>query len=218
MGNGQGCEPKCEHRAPRRKRAPKRPASFARVKDHPSRRAYNVQTTLGAVTMTHAARTPPLALTDVEAAGAILRSDGSRFSLPRRLVLERLFAADGPVSAEFLARGEGEGPPIELTSVYRSLERFEQLGIARHMHVRNGPGLYTLATPPREYLACERCNEVLGVTPGDLDAVRELIQRTFGYDASFSHFPIIGLCPRCIAQDAQRPDGPDHLPRGARQD
>jgi Fur family transcriptional regulator, ferric uptake regulator len=165
--------------------------------------------------MTQAARTPPLALTDVEAAGAVLRSDGSRFSLPRRLVLQRLFAAEGPVSVEFLSHGEGESPSIEPTSVYRSLERFEQLGIARHMHVGNGPGLYTLAAPQREYLACERCDEVLAVAPGDLDAVRELIQRTFGYDASFSHFPIIGVCPRCIARAAQRRDGRDH-PRSTR--
>jgi hypothetical protein len=35
------------------------------------------------------------------------------------------------------------------------------------------------------------------VTPDELDEVRRPIRRRFGYVASFSHFPIVGLCEAC---------------------
>jgi hypothetical protein len=37
------------------------------------------------------------------------------------------------------------------------------------------------------------------VAPQELDRVRELIEREFGYRASFTHFPIVGLCSSCAA-------------------
>ena len=52
----------------------------------------------------------------------------------------------------------------------------------------------------REYLACERCGEFTAVTPARLDEVRDLVERTFGYRARFSHFPIVGLCKKCAAE------------------
>jgi hypothetical protein len=29
------------------------------------------------------------------------------------------------------------------------------------------------------------------------------VQKAFGYDASFVHFPIVGVCPTCAAAGAQ---------------
>ena len=44
-----------------------------------------------------------------------------------------------------------------------------------------------------------------------LDPVREQIRERFGYDARFTHFPIIGLCSACLASERagrrQRPPG-----------
>jgi Fur family ferric uptake transcriptional regulator len=41
---------------------------------------------------------------------------------------------------------------------------------------------------------------VRAVEPGDMDHVRSMIQREFGYDARFSHFPIVGLCAECARE------------------
>ena len=74
-------------------------------------------------------------------------------------MLEALFLADGPVSAEELAAGlGGQVPPSDLASVYRNLETLERHGVVRHVHLGHGPGRYALAgTGEREYLVCERC-------------------------------------------------------------
>ena len=128
-----------------------------------------------------------------------MRAHGLRVSTARRVVLEALLVADGPMSAEQIAQGIGGRVPCsDLTSVYRNLERFEEIGVVRHVHLGHGPGLYALALDgDREYLTCERCADFRAVDPRSLDLARELIRRSFGLRASFRHFPIVGLCESC---------------------
>jgi Fur family transcriptional regulator, ferric uptake regulator len=151
--------------------------------------------------MTASPDTPARSFDDVEGALAVLRDQGLRISAARRLVLQALFAAAAPVSAEAIAgRLHGEGLPLDLASVYRNLETLERTGIVRHVHLGHGPGLYTLAGGrEREYLVCDRCGRVDAVEPAQLDRARQTIRADFGYEARFTHFPIVGLCAACSA-------------------
>ena len=99
--------------------------------------------------MTVASDAPALRFADIGDAIGALRERGLRLSTSRRLVLEGLFSAAHPMSAEQLARGLS----LDLTSVYRNLETLEHHGIARHVHLGHGPSLYTLVgRGEREYL------------------------------------------------------------------
>jgi Fur family transcriptional regulator, ferric uptake regulator len=139
---------------------------------------------------------------DVESAVEVLRSRGLRVSSARRLVLEALYAAETPSSAEQIADGlSGRLPRSDLASVYRNLETLEQVGLVRHCHLGHGPGLYAPAgAQDREYLVCNSCSAVLAVEPSRMEAVRNLIHERFGYEAQFSHFPILGLCADCARE------------------
>ncbi len=146
--------------------------------------------------MTVAAHTPPLTFDTIEEAVRAVRRGGMRLSTARRLVLEALFAAEGPVSAVHLARTLS----IDESSVYRNLEVLERHGLIRHVHLGHGPGLYALVGREEvEYLYCERCAKVTVVTPDQLDPVRNNIRKRFGYEARFTHFAIVGLCEHCTA-------------------
>jgi Fur family ferric uptake transcriptional regulator len=148
--------------------------------------------------MTIAPRSEPRHYDSVDDVVAALRADGLRLSMPRRQVLEALFAADALVSAEYIAAGTDTGVAIELTSVYRNLEQLEELGVVRHLHVGHGPGLYGLVgSEEREYLVCERCGRVDVADAKQLDRVRREISEAFGYEARFTHFPIHGFCGDC---------------------
>jgi Fur family ferric uptake transcriptional regulator len=149
--------------------------------------------------VTVAAHGPRLEPRTLDEAVAALRERGIRVTAARRLVLQGLFAADVPVSAERLASGvDGAVPPSDLASVYRNLEALERVGLVRHVHLGHGPGLYTRSgQEEREYLVCERCGDLQAVEAGQLDAVRDTIREAFGFEARFSHFPIAGLCARC---------------------
>ena len=142
---------------------------------------------------------PPVKVESLDDAIAALRRSGCRVTAARRLVLEALLAADGPASAEYLARRMGNpSSPMDVASVHRNLAQLESLGLVRHVHIGHGPGLYALVgAADREYIACERCGRVTSVDPEKLDSVRATIRRRFGYEARFTHFPILGLCRAC---------------------
>jgi Fur family transcriptional regulator, ferric uptake regulator len=154
--------------------------------------------------MTVSPDAPPLAFKDLEDAVKSLRDSGLRLSTPRRLVLEALFAAEGPVSAAHLARKLR----VDESSIYRNLEVLEQHGLIRHMHLGHSPGLYVLVGDEEaEYLYCDRCAKVTAVSPDRLDQVRELIKAQFGHAAKFTHFAIVGVCDDCAGPAAgTRPD------------
>ena len=148
--------------------------------------------------MTRAPERPPLDFSSADDILATLRAAGHRVSAPAARVLEVLFAADGPVSADDIA---GAHPSLERTSIYRNLERLEALGVVSHVHVGHGPGLYALARgSDQEYLCCDRCGRVTTVDPAALDDVRAALAADFGHHARFSHFPIHGLCAECAAK------------------
>ncbi len=144
--------------------------------------------------MTASPDAPPLRFDTFDEAVEALRQSGLRLSTPRRLILQALFAADGPVSAAHLTREL----LIDESSVYRNLEILEQHGVVRHVHLGHSPGLYGLVTEERvEYLYCQRCDKVTATAPDRLENVRALIKAEFGYDARFTHFAIVGVCAEC---------------------
>ncbi|HSS03800.1 MAG TPA: transcriptional repressor [Solirubrobacterales bacterium] len=151
--------------------------------------------------MTDPAGTPARAFESIDDVFSVLRIEGHRVSTPCRLVLEALFAAEGPISVQRIVE-QSPIPEFEPSSAYRNLERLESLGIVRHVHLGHGPSLYMLVgSGEKEFLLCERCGRAASVDPGELDAVRGRIQRQFGYRARFGHFPIVGLCAQCVAAD-----------------
>jgi Fur family ferric uptake transcriptional regulator len=142
----------------------------------------------------------PLVAPSVEAAVDLLRSRGLRVSSARRLVIEALFAAERPLTAEEIAAGlEGWLPSSDLASVYRNLDTLEEIGLVRHFHAGHRAGLYAIASAGElEFVSCEGCGAFEAVPSGTLDAARALIERQTGYRARFSHFPMVGTCGACL--------------------
>ena len=145
----------------------------------------------------------PAAFSNADGVAAAIREGGGRLSSTCRILLKALFSADGPISAPHIAEGLGGGIiDLDVSSVYRNLQRFEELGVVRRVHVGNGPRLYALQDgSQREYLACEACGRVETVDGARLDGVRAEIHSAFSYRARFTDFALIGVCPECAGGD-----------------
>ncbi len=143
----------------------------------------------------------PVVVADLDEAMDVVRRRGLRLTSARRLVLEALLAAGKPISAEEIADGlGGSRTQSDIASVYRNLETLGGLGLVRHFHAGHGPGRYVLeGFGDREYLSCESCGALESVEPAALDGVRAAVREQWGFEARFSHFPIVGLCARCAA-------------------
>jgi Fur family ferric uptake transcriptional regulator len=122
-------------------------------------------------------------------------------STARSIVLGVLLAADMPVTAdEIAATLTGGVPSVDRASIYRNLEMLEQQGLAYHVHLGHGPRRFRLVNEAATcYVVCERCDRVKTVDSADLDDARDAVAARLGYRASFEHFPVVGICPECIA-------------------
>ncbi len=137
----------------------------------------------------------PLPLPTPTAALGTLRARGLRISTTRRLVVDALFAADRPVTAEELARRAG----ADVGSVYRNLEALEAAGIARHVHLGHAAGRYVLSgRHDGGYAACERCGQARAARR-PRGAAATPSATLCGFACDFAHFPLVGACPDCEA-------------------
>ena len=141
---------------------------------------------------------PSVPAPDADSAVRAIRARGLRVTASRRLVIEAVYAAGRPVTAEEIASGMyGRSPCADLASVYRNLETLEDEGLVRHMHLGHGPGLYAPTATGEEYVTCERCGRSEAVPAARLAGVRAAVRAAVGYAASFAHSPLTGLCPAC---------------------
>lgn len=120
-----------------------------------------------------------------------VRAHGMRVSTARRIVLESLLNAGEPLTAEQLAGGG------DLASTYRNLDALEAIGIVRHVHLGHGPGRYELSGRSEGWATCECCGRSTPLQFSVLQAIRDAVREHAGYDAAFTHFPIVGRCADC---------------------
>ncbi|UJA19243.1 transcriptional repressor [Thermoleophilia bacterium SCSIO 60948] len=139
---------------------------------------------------------------DPERACEAIRAGGLRLTRARRALIEALFRAPGPVSAEQIAAGlDGRAPEADTASVYRNLERLERIGLLRQVFFGDGPRVWALADRiAPAYTVCERCGEREGVGDAQLAPARAALREATGFEASFAHFPVMGLCATCTGR------------------
>lgn len=139
---------------------------------------------------------------DVIAAVTTVRAHGLRVSAARRRVLEALFAADGPVTAEQLAGGlGGRMPRLDLASVYRNLAALEQIGVVDRVALGHGASVFGVrGHRPPAVAVCERCGARSAIDGQTLEHLRSLVRGACGLSQAFAHGAVVGLCEPCAAR------------------
>lgn len=131
-----------------------------------------------------------------------VRRRGGRITSARRALLEALLAADGHhLTAQDLADAVQRAvPDVHLSTVYRSLESLEEMGIVDHAHLGHGPAVYHLADEPHHHLVCERCQSVVEVPADVFDELAGILRRSYGFVIRAHHFAVVGRCATCAAE------------------
>ena len=124
------------------------------------------------------------------------RAAGLRMGAARRQVIGVLDGVEGPITAEEVA---SRLPDVHVSSVYRSLNVLEELGVVRHVHLAHGPARYELTDVADQvrHLACERCGRDVVVPSEIFDDLRAIIEHEYGFVMDSGHFAIPGRCRDC---------------------
>jgi Fur family transcriptional regulator, ferric uptake regulator len=130
-----------------------------------------------------------------------LSARGMRRTSARQAILEAFFAAESHVTAEDIAAEvHRRFPSVDVSTVYRTLDTLEQLGIVDHTHLAHGPAIFHLADDDHQHLVCERCGRVEEVPPEKLEPFLEAIRAEFDFDVDRRHFALAGICGACRRQ------------------
>ena len=135
---------------------------------------------------------------------ARLRASGLRWTPQRRLLLEVLEGTSGHVTgAELVERCRAIDPAVIPSTVYRTLDVLEDLGVVRHAHGVDGrEEFHVLPDGDHGHLYCTNCHGAWEVGPDEAGPLLDAIERSRGFRVQLSHLSIAGLCRECAASSA----------------
>jgi Fur family transcriptional regulator, ferric uptake regulator len=128
-----------------------------------------------------------------------LRARGMRWTPQRRALLEVLVEASGHVTgAELIERARQRDPETTPSTVYRTLDVLEDLGLVSHSHGHDGrEEFHVWPVSEHAHLACEACRATWEIEATEALAMTEALARTRGFAVNLSHLTVSGLCADC---------------------
>ncbi|HUY63345.1 MAG TPA: Fur family transcriptional regulator [Acidimicrobiales bacterium] len=135
----------------------------------------------------------------VEALLDRIRRRGGRVTSARRALLVALLGADNHhLTAQDLADAVQRAvPDVHLSTIYRSLDSLEEMGIVDHAHLGHGRAVYHLVDEPHQHLVCERCEAVVEVPDDVFAELAATVHRAYGFVIRAHHFAVVGRCAAC---------------------
>jgi Fe2+ or Zn2+ uptake regulation protein len=129
----------------------------------------------------------------------VLQANGYRLTTPLRVIVDLLTTSDralGPV--DIFDLGRREYPRMGLVTVYRALEKLQELELVQRVHQENGCHMYLRAPQGHEHiLLCKRCGRVAFFAGDDLDLVMDRTARQSGFKIQEHWLQLYGLCAEC---------------------
>ena len=124
-----------------------------------------------------------------------------RWTPQRRLLIDVLAETDGHVTgAELVERCRTRDPETTPSTVYRTLDVLEELGLVRHAHGADGREEYHVG-PETEHahLACERCGRSWELDASEVRRFVRSLSTSRDFEVDLSHLTVVGRCRECRA-------------------
>ncbi|MFE0174338.1 Fur family transcriptional regulator [Streptomyces sp. NPDC059002] len=130
-----------------------------------------------------------------------LRQRGYRLTPQRQLVLEAVDTLEHATPDDILCEVRKTASGVNISTVYRTLELLEELGLVSHAHLGHGAPTYHLADRHHHiHLVCRDCTNVIEADTEIAADFTAKLRETFGFDTDLKHFAIFGQCADCAGQ------------------
>jgi Fur family ferric uptake transcriptional regulator len=133
-----------------------------------------------------------------------LRASGLRWTPQRRTLVDVLSRTAGHVTGvELIERCRAIDPTTIPSTVYRTLDVLENLGLVRHSHGADGreefhvqPGVF------HGHLHCRSCGKTWELPADEARVVVHALRQRRGFAVDLSHLSIGGECASCLESAA----------------
>ena len=131
-----------------------------------------------------------------------LADSGYRLTQPLHVIVNVLVSTERALSpVDIFDLGRKEYPKMGLVTVYRALEKFEELGLVQRVHHPDGCHRYLRAAHGHEHLLlCTSCGRAVYFAGDDLTHFIHSVAAQTGFEVREHWFQLFGLCEQCRGQ------------------
>jgi Fur family ferric uptake transcriptional regulator len=130
-----------------------------------------------------------------------LRQRGYRLTPQRQLVLEAVDTLEHATPDDILCEVRRTASGVNISTVYRTLELLEELGLVSHAHLGHGAPTYHLADRHHHiHMVCRDCTNVIEADVGIAAEFTTKLREDHGFTTDMKHFAIFGRCADCAAR------------------
>ena len=128
-----------------------------------------------------------------------LQENGYRLTEARRVVVELVANTRRSLTPlEVYDMARAQYPALGLVTVYRTLEKLEELHLVQRVHQPQGCQAFIAASQNHEHLLlCQNCGNVTFFEGDDLDTLIQSLARKTGYRIQEHWLQLFGLCKSC---------------------
>ena len=136
---------------------------------------------------------------DLETLNAQLSEQGYKLTRQRKAVVEVVTRAHTRLSAaDVYTQAQRRCPDLGLTTVYRTLEILEQMGVIRRVHLDDGcEGFAPASAEHGHHLICSGCREAIEFEDCNMTALLKRVSEQTGFTIQQHWLELVGLCPKC---------------------
>jgi Fur family transcriptional regulator, ferric uptake regulator len=136
----------------------------------------------------------------VETLRRTLHERGFRMTPQRQLVLDAVEELEHATPEQICSSVQRLAPAVNITTVYRTLDLLERLGVVRHTHLGHGAPSYSVHGHEHLHLVCHWCGQVAEVPTERLDELAGQLRTDFGFRLDATHVALSGTCAKCAAE------------------
>ena len=131
--------------------------------------------------------------------GSKLSELGYRLTPQRMMVLSAIENSDDHISAEEIyAQVIAKYPHVNISTVYRTLELLNRLGLVTETDLGGGRVRYHPADKGRHHhLVCQDCGRIIDLDESLLSSLKDVLFREYKFSADLRHLAIFGRCADC---------------------
>ena len=128
-----------------------------------------------------------------------LHENGYRLTEARRSVVETVAASMRAITPiEVYDSARKRYPALGLVSVYRTLEKLEELHLVQRVHQPEGcQAFISVGEGHQHLLLCQLCGQVTFFEGDNLEALMGSVASRTGYQIREHWLQLFGLCPTC---------------------
>ncbi len=127
-----------------------------------------------------------------------LRERGYRLTPQRELILDAVDTLGHATPDEVLAEVRKHSEALNISTVYRTLEVLEELGLVRHAHLSDrAPTYHSVRDHEHFHLKCRNCQRVISVDPEVLEPLLARLRADHAFEADVGHLTVFGTCQEC---------------------